>query len=89
MERSDLRSTEQTNRSLIFDIRIVKAEDWPEGKPPSCISRGPFSDGRADIVKHPDCPAKDLADTKERLENSWKESHGIELSANALRFHRR
>ena len=41
------------------------------------------------IVKHPDCPEADLADMKERFENDWKEFHGIELSVNALRFHRR
>ena len=74
-------------QKLEFDIRISKTENWPEGQPPSCISQGHFGDGRAEIVKHKDCPDEVLAEMKERLENDWKEFHGIELPADALRFH--
>jgi len=77
-------------KHLIFQIYDAQpGVEWPSTDPRApCIGkRG--AGNKVDIVRWPDCTEQDLDDMKERYENDGKERHGIELSANALRFHRR
>ena len=76
----------ETKRSLIFEIHDVSPKlQWPADAPGQCV--GKRSGIRTvHIARSPDCTEADVDDMKERFENDWKEWHGIELPANALRF---
>ena len=74
---------------LIFEIRDVSPDfKWPADPRFPCVGKNCGRD-KVEIVRGPDCTQADLDDVKERFENDWKELHGIELAADALRFHRR
>ena len=74
---------EQAKQGLFFDISVSDA--LPIGAD-HCGGRGPDRHGRVTIVRSRECPEADLAALKERFENDWRERHGIELPADALRF---
>jgi len=71
---------------VIFEVHdAAPGVDWPADAEGQCIGkRG--GRGTVVIVRGPDCTEADLDDMKERFENDWKERHGIELPASALRF---
>ncbi len=60
----------ETKSGLVYDIHV--AEVWPDGERPTCIAKGPDSDGRATIVKHRDCPEADLAAMRGWFESEWQ-----------------
>jgi len=62
----------EAKRGLSFVVTVAAKGVWPPGQPPCCISKGPDSDGRVAILKHPDCPEADLADMKARFERVWQ-----------------
>ena len=63
----------ETEQGLFFDETVAKV--WPIGERPSCVHRGPYSDGRVSIVKHPDCPPTLMAEVKAMYERRWRERH--------------
>jgi len=75
---------------LIFQVYDAQpGVEWPSTDPRApCIGKR-WGERTVQIVRGPDCTEADLDDMKERYENDWKEWHGEEVAADALRFHRR